>query len=227
MALTRKFLSALGLEGDKVDEIISAHSETVTALKEERENAKDEASKYKAEAEKYKAEADKIPAIQKELDTLKKEAEEAAKNDGKDAWKVKYEAMKEERDKVQSAFDEFKTETTAKETKASKEKAYRALLKEVGVSEKRIDSVIRVTDLDNIELDDEGKIKDSAEQKKAIKEDWADFIPTKSEAGAETATPPANNGGKGKTKEEIMSIKDRSERQKAIAENPSLFGIGE
>ena len=31
MALTRKFLAALGIEADKIDEIINAHSETVDA----------------------------------------------------------------------------------------------------------------------------------------------------------------------------------------------------
>ena len=37
MSLTRKFLSALGIEDDKVDEIISAHTDTVNALKEQRD----------------------------------------------------------------------------------------------------------------------------------------------------------------------------------------------
>ena len=46
MALTRKFLSALGIEADKIDEIINAHSETVDALKEERDNFKSNAEKY-------------------------------------------------------------------------------------------------------------------------------------------------------------------------------------
>ena len=32
MALTRKFLTAMGIEDDKIDEIITAHSETVNAL---------------------------------------------------------------------------------------------------------------------------------------------------------------------------------------------------
>ncbi len=35
MALTRKFLAALGIEDDKVDEIIQAHTETVNGLKDE------------------------------------------------------------------------------------------------------------------------------------------------------------------------------------------------
>jgi hypothetical protein len=35
MALTRKFLSALGIEAEKIDEIISSHTETVEGLKDE------------------------------------------------------------------------------------------------------------------------------------------------------------------------------------------------
>jgi len=58
MALSRKFLSALGIEADKVDEIINAHMETVNGLKEE--------------AEGYKQDAEKLATVQKELDTLKK-----------------------------------------------------------------------------------------------------------------------------------------------------------
>lgn len=45
MALTRKFLAALGIEDDKADGIIQAHSDTVNGLK-------DEIEKYKADAEK-------------------------------------------------------------------------------------------------------------------------------------------------------------------------------
>ena len=80
MALTRKFLSALGIEDDKVDEIINAHTETVNALKEQRDS--------------YKEEAEKLPNVQKELDDLKATAEKS----GEDAYKVKYEALKEDFD---------------------------------------------------------------------------------------------------------------------------------
>ena len=37
MALTRKSLAALGIEADKVEEIINAHVETVNGLKDEKE----------------------------------------------------------------------------------------------------------------------------------------------------------------------------------------------
>ena len=90
MALTRKFLSALGIEDDKVDEIIGAHTETVNALKEQRDS--------------YKADAEKLPTVQKELDDMKA----AAEKNGKDAYKVKYDALKED-------FDKFKADLKEKE----------------------------------------------------------------------------------------------------------------
>lgn len=201
MALTRKFLSALGIEADKVDEIISAHTETVDALKKERDT--------------FKADADKLPGVQKELDELKATVEK----DGKDPYKVKYEAIKEE-------FDAYKNEQTAKETKAQKQAAYKALLAECGVAEKRIDAVLRVSDVDSIKLDKDGKIEDAAKLKKVIADEWSDFIVTTAQKGANTPTPPQNNGNSTMTKADILKIKDTRERQKAIAEHIDLFQKG-
>ena len=49
MALSRKFLAAMGIEADKIDEIITAHVETVDGLKKERDDLKEKADKYDAE----------------------------------------------------------------------------------------------------------------------------------------------------------------------------------
>lgn len=200
MSLTRKFLSAFGIEEDKVDEIIKAHTETVDALKEQRDA--------------YKADAEKLPAVQKELDDLKAAAEKG----DKDPYKVKYEALKED-------FDKFKSEQKEKETHAKKESAYRALLEETGISEKRIASVLKVSDVDAIEFAEDGKVKDADTLKASIKEEWEDFIVTKDTQGAPTATPPAGSGKTYKSKDEIMAIKDVKERQDAIAENHEMFGF--
>ena len=200
MSLTRKFLSAFGIEEDKVDEIIKAHTETVDALKEQRDA--------------YKADAEKLPAVQKELDDLKAAAEKG----DKDPYKVKYEALKED-------FDKFKNEQKEKETHAKKESAYRALLEEAGISEKRIASVLKVSDVDAIEFAEDGKVKDADTLKASIKQEWEDFIVTKDTQGAPTATPPAGSGKTYKSKDEIMAIKDVKERQDAIAENHELFGF--
>ena len=99
-------------------------------------------------------------------------------------------------------------------------------MKAAGISEKRIDAVLKVSNIDSIELDKDGKIKDADKHTENIKTEWADFIPTTTVVGARTANPPANNGkGTGKTKEEIMAIKDPAVRQKEISENLELFGI--
>ena len=65
MALTRKFLKAMGLTDEQVDSVIEAHTETVEGLKQ------------------YKADAEKLPGVQRELDDLK------AAGDG--GYKKKYE----------------------------------------------------------------------------------------------------------------------------------------
>ena len=203
MALSRKMLKAMSISEEQIDEIIEAHTETVNALKEERDE--------------FKAQADKVPTLQKELGELKENAE---KNEGKNPYKVKYDALKEE-------FDNYKADIDKKEVKALKKDAYKELLNEVGISEKRIGVVLRASDpeIDSIELDKDGKIKDSDKLVESIKKAWGDFIETNKTLGAPTATPPANVGGGKMTKDQILAIKDTAERQKAMFENKELFFI--
>lgn len=200
MALTRKFLAALGIEADKVDEIINAHTETVNTLKEQRDN--------------YKTDAEKLLIVQKELDDLKVAAGKSENN----SFEKKYNDLKTE-------YDNYKKEQEAKESTSKKKEAYRNLLKEAGISEKRLDTVLRVANLESVELDDKGKIKGADKITESVKMEWADFITTESKHGANTANPPENNGGKTLTKSDIMGIKDGAERRKAIAANPELFGL--
>lgn len=126
---------------------------------------------------------------------------------------------------LKKQFEDYQAEQAQKETRAAKETAYRALLKAAGVSEKRMDAVLRVSDVDGVELTDKGAIKGADKLTAAIQAEWADFIETTEVQGAVTANPPANMGGSTRTKEEIMSIQDTEERQRAMAENPGLFGI--
>ena len=58
------------------------------------------------------------------------------------------------------------------------------------------------------EMGDDGKFKDSDKILENIKNEWADFITTKETHGADTATPPSNNGGGKMSKADIMKIKD-------------------
>ena len=195
MAFTRKFLSALGIEADKVDEIIAAHTEVTDALKEERD--------------KYKANAEKLPDIEKELTELK------AKMDGEDPYKDKYDALQKE-------YEDYKAEVSNRETTAKKESSFRKILKEIGIPDKRIDSVLKVSDINGIELTDEG-IKDEETLKAKLKEEWSDFIATTKTEGVPSANPPSNTGKTTMTKEQIRAISDPVARQKAMVENASLF----
>ena len=199
MGFSRKMLKAMGIEEEKIEQIIDAHSETVDALKADRDA--------------YKEDAAKLAAVQKELDALK------AKGD--DGYKAKYEAEK-------AAHDALKADIAAKETKKAKTDAYRELLKGANIDEKRIATILRAEapTIDKIELDADGKIKNAEQYTQSIKSDWSDFIVTQSAKGTNASTPFVFSGAATtETKEDILKIKDAGERQKAIAENPTLFGI--
>ena len=132
----------------------------------------------------------------------------------------------EEYKTLKQSFDDYKAEVAAKETKAAKEAAYRAILKDANLSEKGIEKAIKYAEWDKIELEADGKLKGASGHIKAVKEEWAEYVTTTTTTGAKTSTPPANNGtGTGKTKEEIMAIKDGAVRRAEMAKNPHLFGL--
>ena len=191
MALTRKMLKAMGIDDEKIDQIIDAHTETVDGLKG------------------YKADAEKLADVEKELETLK------AKGDG--GFKAKYEELKAD-------YDKFKAEVENAKTLEAKKAAYKELIKDAGLSEKGTEKALKYANWDKIELDSEGKIKDAKDHLKGLKDEWAEYVVKEETKGADTNTPPGNNGsGKYSSKEDILKIKDTSERQKAIAENLDLF----
>ena len=201
MSLTRKMLKAMGIEEEKIDQIIEAHSETVDSLKADRDA--------------YKEDAEKLKTVQKELDELK------AKGD--DGWKEKH-------DKLKGEFDTYKKDVEAKETHSKKEAAYRAILKDANLSEKGIEKAIKYAEWDKIELEADGKLKGASDHIKAAKEEWAEYVTTTTTTGAKTSTPPANSGGAKLTKAEIYARDEHgryklstAERQKALAENPELL----
>ena len=170
MSLTRKMLKAMNIEDEKIDQIIEAHTEVTESLK--------------AERDKYKGNADKVSDLQLQLD----KANEQLKAAGDDGYKAKYEAIKDE-------FDGFKQEIETQKAAKLKSDAYEQLLKDAGVSEKRIAAVLKVSDLANIELDADGKIKDADKLTENIKAEWSDFIQTQGTQGADVPNPPSNNGG--------------------------------
>lgn len=203
MALTRKFLKAMGIEDEKIDQIIEAHTDTVNGLKDSLDKAQ--------------ADAKALPAVQKELDDARK-ALTTAKDDG---WKDKHDTLKKE-------FEDYKKGVTAKEAKAAKEAAARAYFESKGITGKALDIAMRGSgaETEALELGEDGKIKDAAALEALVKGDFAGLVGQTSTKGADTATPPANTGGGTLTKADIYKKDDKgrylmsaSERQKALMEN--------
>ena len=117
MSLTRKLLKDLGIESEAIDKIIEEHRGTVDSLKDELDNLRTEIESAKE--------------VEKELNKLKDEAQK------KDSYKEKYDDLKKE-------YDKFKADTEGEKVTARKSEAYKKALKDAGISDKRIESVMRL-----------------------------------------------------------------------------------
>ena len=161
MALTRKLLEGMGIEDKAIESIIEAHSETVNGLK--------------ADRDKYKEQAQRVPDLQKQL-----EEAQAALNG--DEWEQKY-------NDEHQAFEDFKAQIQTERADAEKAQAYRGMLMAAGIDPKRIDAIMRVTDLRQVEMED-GKLKDTEKLQESAKQEWSDFVVKSNTQGSNPATPP-------------------------------------
>lgn len=195
MALTRKLLKGMSLSDEQMDTIIEAHTDTVDGLK--------------AKITDLEEQVKDIPALQKKLE----QAEEALSDAENGGWKEKHDTVKKE-------FDDYKKAQSDKEAKQAKEKAVRAYYESKNIVGKSLEIAMRGSrdEIDAVELED-GKIKDAAALDALIAGDFAGLVGTTTTRGADTQMPPTNTGGTTvRTREEILKIKDTSERQKAWAD---------
>lgn len=167
MAFTRKYLASLGLENDKIDAIIEAHTEVTDALK--------------ADITKYKTEADKIPDLEKQVEEAKQDKADAEK------YKKDYEAEK-------SAHDKLKSDNAAQAETAKKTAALKKLLKDSGYHEKGLDKIVKYTDLNSLELDENGNFKNAEKITADIESEWGEYK-GKTEKFEHVPDNPPNNGG--------------------------------
>lgn len=178
MALTRKMLKVMGIEDEKIDEIIEAHSETVDALKKERDG--------------YKESADKLADVQKELDGLK------AGGDYKDKYEKEHKAFEDYKSGITAK------ETRAAKEKAVR--AYLES-KSITGGNLDIAMRGLSAEIDAAELDGE-KIKDTKALDDLIGGTYKGLIVTKEERGVQTPTPPGNSPAKTQEELDAMSDAD-------------------
>ena len=178
MALTRKLLKGMGLTDEQVDTIIEAHTDTVDGLK--------------ADVSKYKSDAEKLSTVEKELNDLK------AMGDG--GYKDKYE-------KEHKAFEDYKADITAKESKAAKEKAVRAYFESKNITGSNLDLAMRGCGEEMAALVMDGdKIKDTTSLDALVDGTYKALVSTEHMQGANPATPPANPPAKNYTTADIKNM---------------------
>ncbi|NCC04648.1 MAG: hypothetical protein EOM37_11545 [Proteobacteria bacterium] len=141
-------------------------------------------------------------AIETATKPLNEQLEAEQGKSGTDEFKTKWEQEHE-------AFEKYKGDVEAKELNGKKQSEIKNLLKELSVSEKRHDIILKSLspDLANIELDKDGKIKDVDKLKTSITTDWADFIETTEKKPSPTPTPPANKTGDTKEAEVVARVR--------------------
>lgn len=161
MALTRKLLKSFGLEEAVIDSIIEAHSETVEALKKERDTALNDAAKVE----------EMTRQLQDANDKLAKSGDAAKVQADFDAYKAEVQKEKATASKRLAADALLKDAGYARES-------VRAL-------------ILKTIDLDKWESDDKGGIKDADAFKQSVQADYADLVSTTQTTGTPPANPPA------------------------------------
>ena len=145
---------------EKAQQIMDGHITVTDGLKEERDS--------------YKADAEKAADLQKQLDDHLASGED---------FKKKYEDE-------HNAFESYKGRIASEAQAAKVRSAYRSLLSGEGISEKRLDSILKVTDLSKLKLDEDGNLMDVEQLNKSINDEWGEFKTTITEKGAKVENPP-------------------------------------
>lgn len=185
MALTRKMLTAMGIESEKIDQIIESHTETVDGLKKQ--------------AADYKELADKVPELEKQIQQL----EDAKPTED---WEKKYNDLNDQ-------FEQYKATVATEKADAEKKRLYQELVRAAGItSDRLVNAILNDSDLTEVLVKD-GKIEGAEELQKSIAEEWKDFIPQTSTQGAQVATPPdSSEPDTGADPATLKRLQERQER---------------
>ena len=195
MAFGRKMLKAMGIEEEKIDQLIDAHMEVVDGLK-------DKLSKAEADAA-------KLVEVQKELDALK----------SGDNYEEKYKAEHKAFEDFKAA-QTAKEQQAAKETAARtyfESKGITGGNLEIAMKGAR-------DEIAGLEMDGKN-IKDNKSLEDLVSGTFAGLIVTKERKGVDTPKPLINGGMSLKSREQIYERDekgrfklDASQRQEALAQ---------
>lgn len=154
MSLTRKMLKGMGIEEEKIDSIIDAHTEVVEALKQEKADAI--------------AKADELKEFKKKFEQLNSEN-----------WAEKYAALENEYNLFKSDIDTQKT--TAKKVEAYKKLLTECNIDST-THEACVNASAQ--DIETIEFDESGNILNADTVKGLINSKWSGFVVSTTTIGA-------------------------------------------
>ena len=146
-----------------------------------------------------KADAEKLAHVQKELDELK------ARKD----YKADY-------DKAVQDLADYKNQVEAEAEAAKVRAAYKQLLTDEKISDKRHEAILKVTDFSGMKLDKDGKLENADKLKEAIGKDWAEFRVSTRDRGEDVPHPPRTDNGQPMGDIRAMGAKRREARYGAI-----------
>lgn len=153
MAFTRKMLKALGIDDEKIDQIMDAHTEVTESLKQERDAAK--------------AAADELTKVKEQLEQAKQSLKDADKN-GKD--------LQSKYDTEHAEFEKLKNEVAAKATKEKTDKALIEWAKSKGYSEAGAKKIAKYGGYgERIKFDDDGKPTNLNELENDVAAEWGEY----------------------------------------------------
>lgn len=215
-------LQEYGVPSENLDSaaesICAMHKTDLDAIREERDT--------------YKADAETLATVQKELDALK-----AAGDGGLSDLQARFASLEKEKKNLQKEYDTYKADQTAKETRAAKESAYRAIAKSAldpgktgKLNESRLNTAVKSAVVngivDGIELDENGQAKEADKLRESIAAEWPDYVVYTTTTGADIPHPPTSSTGIVRpTRQEIKDIKDDEERVRTIAQNLDIYGV--
>lgn len=164
-----------------------------------------------------------LDALHEETDALRDELD--TEKNARVAAEKERDAANSGKQTAEKALTDYKTQQTAKESRAAKAAKCRELLKQAGVLDRYIDDIVNDSKkgedfINALELDEKGEIKDAEKQLDKAKAEFGKKIATTTTKGAQVDNPPTSYAGISPEDFKKMSLDDRIKLKNS---NPELY----
>lgn len=138
--------------------------------------------------------------------------------------RTEYEALCEEFEQLKREYEDYRAAVESREALSARRAAFCRLLKQERVPERYWELILRMTDLNALEMDG-NRLADEAGEHARLREMWPEFVGRDCVRGLPVDEPPAMARPRRMTVEEIMAIQDDARREREIAANHEMFGF--